>query len=72
MVSLKNGWTHEWLKSDWVSEFMKQRFSFTTLDKKKKKKKAKVRFTLRISQYRKRADKNSPKQFLWIKVSWDY
>ena len=39
MVSLKNGWAHEWLKSDWVSEFMKERFSFTTLDKKKKKKK---------------------------------
>lgn len=38
MVSLKNGWTYEWLKSDWVSEFMKERFSFTTLDKKKKKK----------------------------------
>ena len=38
MVPLKNGWTHEWLKSDWVSEFMKERFSFTTLDKKKKKK----------------------------------
>ena len=37
MVSLKNGWTYEWLKSDWVSEFMKERFSFTTLDKKKKK-----------------------------------
>ena len=37
MVSLKNGWTHEWLKSDWVSEFMKERFSFTTLDKKKGK-----------------------------------
>ena len=36
MVSLKNGWTHEWLKSDWVSEFMKERFSFTTLDKKKR------------------------------------
>ena len=38
MVSLKNGWTYEWLKSDWVSEFMKERFSFTTLDKKNKKK----------------------------------
>ena len=36
MVSLKNGWTHEWLKSDWVSEFMKERFSFTTLDKKER------------------------------------
>ena len=36
MVSLKNCWTHEWLKSDWVSEFMKERFSFTTLDKKKR------------------------------------
>ena len=70
MVSLKNGWTYEWLKSDLVSEFMKERFSFTTLDKKKKM--AKVRFTLRISQYRKRADKNGPKQLLWIKVSWDY
>ena len=37
MVSLKNGWTYEWLKSDWVREFMKEKFSFTTLDKKKKK-----------------------------------
>ena len=42
MVSLKNGWTHEWLKSDWVSEFMKERFSFTTLDKKKKKKRQRL------------------------------
>lgn len=66
MLSLNNGWTYEWLKSDWVSEFMKsgrsrltERFiNVTTLDKKKKTEK--VRFTLRISQYRKRADKNSP------------
>ena len=40
MVSLKNGWTYEWLKSDWVSEFMKERFSFTTLDKKKRQRSA--------------------------------
>lgn len=42
MVSLKNGWTYEWLKSDWVSEFMKERFSFTTLDKKKKNGKGQI------------------------------
>ena len=41
MVSPKNGWTYEWLKSDWVSEFMKERFSVTTLDKKKEKKRQK-------------------------------
>ena len=44
MVSLKNGWTYEWLKSDWVSEFMKERFSFTTLDKKKKRQRSASRW----------------------------
>ena len=44
MVSLKNGWTYEWLKSDWVSEFMEERFSFTTLDKKKKRQRSDSRW----------------------------